>query len=145
MLSQVQDDYNGKLQALRGDKELIKEKTEQFQALLMGLQEQLTSKQEEVTELRGELDEAYQKMGELQEQLQNDLVDKSMLAQSSEEAYNAGRREAEDELSLENTKLREMIEGLHSEVSAKTKLIAEANFRVADLEKQMIRVKNNVS
>ena len=38
-----------------------------------------------------------------------------------------------------------MIEGLHSEVSAKTKLIAEANFRVADLEKQMIRVKNNVS
>ena len=92
--------------------------------------------------LRGELDEAYQKMGDLQEQLQNDLADKSMLAQTSEEAYNAGRREAEDELSLENTKLREMIEGLHAEVSAKTKLIAEANFRVSDLEKQMLRAKS---
>ena len=54
---------------------------------------------------------------------------------SNEEAYNAGRREATEELSLENTRLRNMIENLHSDVSTKTKQIAEANFKVSDLEK----------
>ena len=42
-----------------------------------------------------------------------------MAKQSSEEAYFAGRREATEELSLENTKLRNMIDSLHADVSLK--------------------------
>ena len=49
-----------------------------------------------------------------------------MAKQNSEEAYYAGRREATEELSLENTKLRNMIDSLHAEVSLKKKQIAEA-------------------
>lgn len=44
-----------------------------------------------------------------------------MLEHSSEQAYQVGRKEATEELSLENTKLRDMIDGLHTEVSQKAK------------------------
>jgi len=87
--------------------------------------------------LRGELDEAYQKMGRLQEQQQLDRLEKSLLERGHDEAYREGYRQATEELSLENEKLRKMIENLHSEVSAKQKLIAEANFKIGDLEKQV--------
>jgi len=46
-------------------------------------------------------------------------------------------RQATDELSLENEKLREMIQTLHTQVSDKTKTIAEGNFKISDLEKQV--------
>jgi len=51
-----------------------------------------------------------------------------------------GRREATEELSLENIKLRNMIDTLHSEVSVKAKLIAEAKFKISDLEKTLHRM-----
>ena len=44
-------------------------------------------------------------------------------------------RQATDELSLENDKLREMVETLHRQVSDKSKVIAELNFKIGDLEK----------
>ena len=110
---------------------------------LLGLQEQLQEKTDELTELRSELDNAYQKIGELQEQLQSEQADKSILANNSEEAYNAGRREATEELSLENTKLRQMIDGLHADVSAKQKKIAEADFKINDLRKQIERLSSD--
>lgn len=52
---------------------------------------------------------------------------------NSEEAYHAGRREATEELSLENTKLHEMIKNLHASISDKSKKIAEAYFKISDL------------
>ena len=44
MLAKVQGDYNVKLQALRCDKEVIKQKTEEFRENLLGLQTQLEQK-----------------------------------------------------------------------------------------------------
>lgn len=54
------------------------------------------------------------------------MADRSTIANQSEEAYNTGRKEATEELSLENTKLRQMIETLHGDVSVKNKAVAEA-------------------
>lgn len=62
-----------------------------------------------------------------------------------EDAYNAGVRQATDELSLENEKLREMINTLHRQVSDKSKLIAESNFRIGDLEKQVQMLRSSFS
>ena len=52
-------------------------------------------------------------------------MDRSTAKENSEEAYFAGRRDATEELSLENTKLRNMVDKLHSDLSLKQKQIAE--------------------
>ena len=65
MLAVVQDEYNTKLKALRCDKEIIQQKTEEFQISMFRLQEQLEDKTADVSNLRGDLDAAYQKIGEL--------------------------------------------------------------------------------
>ena len=72
MLETVKDEYNSKLSSLRCEKELIKQKTEDFMTNLLSLQEQLQEKTDELTSLRSELDLAYQKIGDLQEHLQNE-------------------------------------------------------------------------
>ena len=74
--------------------------------------------------------------------MQSELADKSLLEHNSQDAYQAGRDAATEELSLENSKLRDMIENLHSEVSKKSKLISEATFKINDLEKQIQRVRD---
>ena len=69
--------------------------------------------------------------------MQEDLSSKSLIEHKQEDAYKAGMRQATDELSLENEKLREMIDTLHRQVSDKSKQIAESNLMIGDLEKQV--------
>ena len=66
-------------------------------------------------------------------------MNQSIVTKGTEEAYAAGRKEATDELQLENDKLRGMIEALHSEVGQKQKLIAEGAFKISDLERRLGR------
>lgn len=54
-------------------------------------------------------------------------------------------KQATEELSLENEKLREMIQSLHTQVSEKSKQIAESSFKIGDLEKQVALLSTSFS
>lgn len=85
--------------------------------LRMNIEKHISSEEQTKKETK----EYYERDYELRVQKQRD------------EAYYKGRKEGADEMTLENNKLREIIESLRSEVSVKGKKLVELQFTVDDL------------
>ena len=62
--------------------------------------------------------------------MQQEAKDRSLILSEAEQAYVQGRREATDELTVENKRLLDMISQLHQEVSAKNKQVSELAYRL---------------
>jgi hypothetical protein len=66
----------------------------------------------------------------LQAKVQQEAKDRSLILSEAEQAYVQGRREATDELSVENKKLLDMINQLHQELNAKNKQMSDLAYRL---------------
>ncbi len=66
------------------------------------------------------------------------------VSQASENGFQLGRQSAEDELGMENRRLREVIDGMRQEMSGKQKRLIELQFEYEELSKSKKRLQGEM-
>lgn len=98
-------------------------------------------KSNENRQLKKELKNVKEQIGLIDERVRKELTEhhtqelETKLSKTRDEAYYKGRKEAAEEMTLENKKLREIIDQLRSEMSIKSKRVIELQFEIEELHK----------
>ena len=136
----MQDSYHKRLEELQAEKNAIIYKTTSFANGLNAIQAELQEKEATTQNLKTKLAFAEKRVAALEEQLEESQTDAESYRKNNDEQYIVGRQEATEELSLENKKLRELIEDLRRESREQQRSVKELSFQKAELEKQNSRL-----
>ncbi len=116
---------------------MIVDKSNQFARNLQLLTAEYDHKSSQVEILQDEASRLRSQLADLERQLSEKWqreVD-TRLASAADGAFQMGRRQAEEEMSLENRKLREVIDSLRAELGVKSKRLIELQFEQEELQK----------
>lgn len=140
-MKKTEENYARELQFLKSEKDVIVQKSREFAKNLQSIQLELQEKRDLVRDLKTENRTLRDELASVEEKVKKSMTDRyekdsaQQLQSAKEEAYFKGRRDCSDEMTVEITKLRGVIDGLRADLSIKSKRVIELQFEVEELSK----------
>ncbi|TNV85058.1 hypothetical protein FGO68_gene11920 [Halteria grandinella] len=138
----VENNYQQELLHLRVEKDQVVQQTMEFSKNLQALTMDYDLRVQQVRELESQVSHLQQELSAKESILKDKYSRESdaKLQLTHETAFTQGRHQAEEELSIENSKLRTLIDSLRNELSLKSKRLIEMQFEFEEVSKQKKRV-----
>ncbi|TNV85022.1 hypothetical protein FGO68_gene17136 [Halteria grandinella] len=138
----VENNYQQELLHLRVEKDQVVQQTMEFSKNLQALTMDYDMRVQQVRELESQVSHLQQELSAKESILKDKYSRESdaKLQLTHETAFTQGRHQAEEELSIENSKLRALIDSLRNELSLKSKRLIEMQFEFEEVSKQKKRL-----